>query len=68
MSPSTAHSEMPYRILGSTGQRVSAIGLGGWHLGFKQLDERLSIRIVRAAVDRIIEVINAGLSALNRRT
>jgi aryl-alcohol dehydrogenase-like predicted oxidoreductase len=58
MSPSTAHSEMPYRILGGTGQRVSAIGLGGWHLGFKQLDERLSIRIVREAVDRGITFLD----------
>ncbi|HVD94061.1 MAG TPA: aldo/keto reductase [Vicinamibacterales bacterium] len=49
---------MPYRILGGTGQRVSAIGLGGWHLGFKQLDERLSIRIVRAAVDRGITFLD----------
>jgi aryl-alcohol dehydrogenase-like predicted oxidoreductase len=43
---------MPYRELGRTGQRVSAIGLGGWHLGLKQVDEALSIRIVRSAIDR----------------
>ena len=58
MSPSNAHSEMPYRILGGTGRRVSAIGLGGWHLGLKQLDERLSIRIVREAVDRGITFLD----------
>src|SRR5439155_13471756 len=34
-----------------TGEHVSAIGLGGWHLGLKNVDERLSIRIVRSAVD-----------------
>jgi aryl-alcohol dehydrogenase-like predicted oxidoreductase len=44
-------SEIPYRTLGRTGERVSAIGLGGWHLGFQQLDEKLSIRIVREAID-----------------
>src|SRR4029079_7254200 len=32
--------------------QVSAIGLGGWHLGLKHVDEPLSIRIVRAAIDR----------------
>jgi aryl-alcohol dehydrogenase-like predicted oxidoreductase len=31
---------------------VSAIGLGGWHLGFASIDERLSIRIIREAIDR----------------
>jgi hypothetical protein len=35
------HAEMPYRILSSTGERVSAIGLGGWHLGFKKVDEQV---------------------------
>jgi len=44
-------SEIPYRTLGRTGERVSAIGLGGWHLGFEQLDEKMSIRIIREAID-----------------
>ena len=44
--------EMPYRTLGSTGERVSAIGVGGWHLGLKHVDEELAIRIVRSAIDR----------------
>jgi aryl-alcohol dehydrogenase-like predicted oxidoreductase len=30
---------------------VSAIGLGGWHLSLPKLDEQLSIRIVRRAID-----------------
>ena len=42
---------MIYRTLGSTGERVSAIGVGGWHLGLKHVDEQLAIRIVRAAID-----------------
>jgi aryl-alcohol dehydrogenase-like predicted oxidoreductase len=41
-----------YRLLGGTGERVSAIGLGGWHLGLPTVDEQLSIRIVRSAIDR----------------
>jgi aryl-alcohol dehydrogenase-like predicted oxidoreductase len=52
------HSEMPYRVLGSTGERVSAIGLGGWHLGLKQVDEQLSLRIVRTAIDRGINFLD----------
>lgn len=43
---------MPHRVLGSTGEKVSAIGLGGWHLGLKHVDEPLSLRLVREAIDR----------------
>jgi predicted aldo/keto reductase-like oxidoreductase len=51
--PDAAHaSAMPYRQLGRTGETVSAIGLGGWHLGLKQVPEELSIRIVRSAIDQ----------------
>src|SRR5947207_5311838 len=55
---SATHGEMPYRTLGRTGERVSAIGLGGWHLGFERLDERLSIRIIREAIDRGITFLD----------
>jgi aryl-alcohol dehydrogenase-like predicted oxidoreductase len=43
---------MIYRTLGSTGEKVSAIGVGGWHLSLKRVDEDLSLRIVRTAIDR----------------
>jgi len=43
---------MQYRVLGSTGEKVSVIGLGGWHLGLKHVDEQLSVRIIRSAIDR----------------
>jgi hypothetical protein len=39
---------MIYRELGRTGERVSAIGLGGYHIG-KQQDPNESIRLIRAA-------------------
>ena len=37
---------MPQRALGRTGEKVSAIGLGGYHIG-KQADEGESITIIR---------------------
>src|ERR1051325_3251888 len=51
-------TEMFYRTLGSTGEQVSAIGLGGWHLGLKHVDEALAIRITRAAIDRGINFMD----------
>lgn len=65
-----ANSEMPYRVLGSTGEKVSAIGLGGWHLALPKVDEQLAFRIVRGAIDRGINFMdncwdyNDGISEL----
>jgi aryl-alcohol dehydrogenase-like predicted oxidoreductase len=49
---------MIYRTLGSTGEKVSAIGVGGWHLSLKHVDEDLSLRIVRTAIDRGINFMD----------
>src|SRR3954468_1668847 len=47
-----------YRTLGNTGEQVSRLGLGGWHLGLPKVDEQLSLRIVRSAVDRGINFLD----------
>jgi aryl-alcohol dehydrogenase-like predicted oxidoreductase len=49
---------MPTRTLGRTGVEVSLIGLGGWHLGFKHLDEELATRMIRTAVDNGIDFMD----------
>src|SRR5215210_7078908 len=49
---------MIYRTLGNTGEKVSAIGVGGWHLSLKHVDEDLSLRIVRTAIDRGINFMD----------
>src|SRR5256884_9653785 len=41
---------IPYRTLGRSGEKVSLIGLGGYHLG-NQADPQESIRIIRAGLD-----------------
>lgn len=43
---------MIYRDLGSTGEKVSLVGIGGWHLGLKYVEQKTAIRIVREAIDR----------------
>jgi len=43
-------SAMPMRTLGRSGEKVSIVGLGGYHIGM-QPDENESIRIIRTALD-----------------
>jgi aryl-alcohol dehydrogenase-like predicted oxidoreductase len=52
------HPDMLYRTLGSTGERVSAVGVGGFHLGLKQVDDALAVRIVRTALDRGVNFLD----------
>ena len=47
---SATPADMPRRKLGRTGEEVSIVGLGGFHIG-KQPDPNESIRIIRAALD-----------------
>jgi predicted aldo/keto reductase-like oxidoreductase len=55
--PGERRGDMLYRPLGSTGVTVSAIGLGGFHIG-QQKDEMESVRLIRAAVDRGITFLD----------
>ena len=48
---------MTYRTLGRTGEKVSMMGLGGYHIG-NQKDEQESIRIIRAAIDNGVNFLD----------
>src|SRR5437588_7174818 len=48
---------IPYRTLGRTGEKVSVIGLGGYHLG-NQSDSQESIRIIRTGIDEGINFLD----------
>ena len=48
---------IPYRRLGRTGEMVSLVGVGGYHLG-RQADEQETIRIVRTAIDNGITFLD----------
>ena len=47
----TKSNGMLYRTLGATGEKVSAIGLGGFHIGNPLLESE-GIKIIRSAIDR----------------
>jgi len=50
-------ADVPRRPLGRTGETVSAIGLGGAHIGY-QSNAADSIRIIRTAIDRGITFLD----------
>ena len=47
---SASATGLPTRVLGRTGQRVSIMALGGWHLGTIK-DDAEAIRLMHAAID-----------------
>jgi predicted aldo/keto reductase-like oxidoreductase len=52
-----AKNGVPYRALGKTGEQVSAIGLGGFHVGVQATEEE-SIKIIRTALDEGINFLD----------
>jgi len=78
---SASATGMPTRVLGRSGERVSIVALGGWHIGAVK-EEPEAIRIMHAAIDEGInffdnawdyhdghseEVMGKALSMDNRR-
>ena len=55
---SESRNGIPYRTLGRTGEKISAIGLGGFHLGKPELRESESIRIIRTGLDEGINFLD----------
>ncbi len=56
-SIAAARGDMPYRTLGRSGEKVSLLGLGGYHIGI-QRQEQESIRIIRTAIDSGINFLD----------
>ncbi len=50
--------EVPTRPLGRTGERVSCIGLGGYHIGQGKLSDEQAVQLIRQAVDRGITFLD----------
>ncbi len=57
VQPTFLEGEMIYRMLGNTGERVSAIGMGGFHMG-KHDTEAESINLIRTGIERGITFLD----------
>jgi predicted aldo/keto reductase-like oxidoreductase len=57
-SPGELRGEMLFRQLGHTGETVSAIGMGGFHLGKPNLEEAEAIRLIHSGLDRGITFLD----------
>jgi predicted aldo/keto reductase-like oxidoreductase len=55
--PLAAAGEMPYRAMGRSAEKVSLVGLGGYHIGVPR-DEQEGIRIIHAAIDNGINFMD----------
>jgi len=51
-------NSIPYRTLGRTGEKVSSIGLGGYHLGRSNVSEAEAIKLIQAGIDRGINFLD----------
>lgn len=49
---------IPYRTLGHTGEKVSCIGMGGFHLGKPNLSENDAIKLIHSGIDRGINFLD----------
>ena len=53
-----AKGDVPYRTLGRTGEKVSIVGIGGYHLGKPEVDPQDATRIVHKALDEGINFLD----------
>lgn len=57
LSHAAETATVPMRTLGRSGEKVSIVGLGGYHIGM-QSDEQESVRIIRTALDSGINFLD----------
>jgi predicted aldo/keto reductase-like oxidoreductase len=49
---------MPYRNLGRINEKVSVLGLGGYHIGMQSVSEEESQEIIRTAIDKGVNFLD----------
>src|SRR5215467_11500906 len=57
-SAAESKEEVPRRTLGRTGEKISMVAIGGFHLGKPELSEPESVRITRTAIDNGINFLD----------
>ncbi len=57
-NPGELRGEMLYRELGRTGERVSAIGIGGSYIGEPTMTDEEAIKLIHQAIDRGITFLD----------
>lgn len=53
-----ADRPVPRRTLGRTGEKVSIVGIGGYHIGAPSVEERDGIAIIRTALDNGVNFLD----------
>ena len=53
-----SNSPIPHRTLGHTGEKVSMIGIGGYHIGAPSVTEQEGIQIIRTALDNGVNFLD----------
>ncbi len=54
----SSENGIPYRTLGHTGEKLSCIGMGGFHLGKKDISESDAIKLVHSGIDQGINFMD----------
>jgi predicted aldo/keto reductase-like oxidoreductase len=57
-SSRAADQAVARRTLGRTGEKISMVGIGGYHLGAPSVEEQEAIRIVRTALDNGVNFLD----------
>ncbi len=55
-------NNIPQRILGRTGEKVSILGMGGYHVGSPDIPDEVAIQIIRTSIDRGINFMDNAWS------
>ena len=56
------------RVLGRTGEKVSILGIGGFHVGDISVPDEIAIKIIRTAIDRGVNFMDNAWSYKNGRS